>query len=362
MNIAVNTISEQLKNQIRDAAFDARAHKGEVLSADQRTHFKDKIKKLLRERDAVLVVHYYVDSELQILAEETGGCVSDSLEMARFGYEHPASTVVVAGVKFMGETAKILSPEKKILLVEDKADCSLDLGCPAEQFSAYCDQHPDREVVVYANTSAAVKARADWVATSSIALKLIKHLHEQGKKVLWAPDKYLGDYVQRQTGADMIMWDAACVVHEEFKATALQSLMKQQPDAKVLVHPESPADVIALADVVGSTSQLIQASKDLGAKKYIVATEMGIYHKMKQVAGAGIELMPAPTAGEGATCESCANCPWMKMNDLKKMANVLEYGSNEILIDEAVRKQAQVSLKRMVEFGKKAGVTGRSSH
>ena len=180
--------------------------------------------------------------------------------------------------------------------------------------------------------------------------------------MLWAPDKYLGDYVQRQTGADMIMWDAACVVHEEFKATALQSLMKQQPDAKVLVHPESPADVIALADVVGSTSQLIQASKDLGAKKYIVATEMGIYHKMKQVAGAGIELMPAPTAGEGATCESCANCPWMKMNDLKKMANVLEYGSNEILIDEAVRKQAQVSLKRMVEFGKKAGVTGRSSH
>ena len=362
MNIAINGISEQLKTQIRDAAFDARSHRGALLSDSEKTHYREKIKQLLIERDAVLVVHYYVDSELQILAEETGGCVSDSLEMARFGYEHPASTVVVAGVKFMGETAKILSPEKKILLVENDADCSLDLGCPAEQFSEFCDQHPDREVVVYANTSAAVKARADWVATSSIALKLIKHLHEQGKKVLWAPDKYLGDYVQRQTDADMIMWDAACVVHEEFKADALQALKKQLPEAKVLVHPESPADVIALADSVGSTSQLIQAAKDLGAKKYIVATEMGIYHKMKQVAGDDIELLPAPTAGEGATCESCANCPWMKMNDLAKMADVLENSQSEILIDEAVRKQAEVSLKRMVEFGKSAGVTGRSSH
>ncbi len=362
MNISINGISEQLKNEIRDAAFDARAHRGAMLSAEQRELYREKIKKLLVERDAVLVVHYYVDSELQILAEETGGCVSDSLEMARFGYEHPASTVVVAGVKFMGETAKILSPEKKILLVENDANCSLDLGCPAEQFSEFCDQHSDREVVVYANTSAAVKARADWVATSSIALKLIQHLHEEGKKVLWAPDKYLGDYVQRQTGADMLMWDAACVVHEEFKADALEALKKQQPDAKVLVHPESPADVIELADAVGSTSQLIQAAKDLGAKKYIVATEMGIYHKMKQVAGDDIELMPAPTAGEGATCESCANCPWMKMNDLQKMADVLENGGNEILIDEEIRKQAEVSLKRMVEFGKKMGVTGRSSH
>ena len=226
MNISINGISDQLKNQIRDAAFDARAHRGVTLSAEQREFYRKKIKKLLIERDAVLVVHYYVDSELQILAEETGGCVSDSLEMARFGYEHPASTVVVAGVKFMGETAKILSPEKKILLVEDDANCSLDLGCPAEQFSEFCDQHPDREVVVYANTSAAVKARADWVATSSIALKLIQHLHEEGKKVLWAPDKYLGDYVQRQTGADMLMWDAACVVHEEFKADALEALKK----------------------------------------------------------------------------------------------------------------------------------------
>jgi len=358
----MNGISDQLKTEIRDAAFDARAHKGAIFSSEQREIYRDKIKKLLIERDAVLVVHYYVDSELQILAEETGGCVSDSLEMARFGYEHPASTVVVAGVKFMGETAKILSPEKKILLVENDANCSLDLGCPSEQFSEFCDQHPDRKVVVYANTSAAVKARADWVATSSIALKLIKHLHEQGEKVLWAPDKYLGDYVQRQTGADMLMWDSACIVHEEFKADALQALKKQIPDAKVLVHPESPADVIELADAVGSTSQLIQAAKDLGAKKYIVATEMGIYHKMKQYAGDDIELMPAPTAGEGATCESCANCPWMKMNDLQKMADVLENGGNEILIDEQIRKQAEVSLKRMVEFGKKMGVTGRSSH
>lgn len=360
--MAVNGISDQLKAEIRNAALDARAHKGALLSDEERSHYRNKIKSLLKERDAVLVVHYYVDAELQILAEETGGCVSDSLEMARFGFEHPASTVVVAGVKFMGETAKILSPEKKILLVENQANCSLDLGCPAGQFSAFCDQHADRTVIVYANTSAAVKARADWVATSSIALKLIKHLHEQGEKVIWAPDKYLGDYVQRQTGADMLMWDAACVVHEEFKASALKALKIQIPEARVLVHPESPADVIALADAVGSTSQLIQAAADLGADKYIVATESGIYHKMKQAAGDHIELIPAPTAGEGATCESCANCPWMKMNDLKKMSDALEFGNGEILIEEGIRAQAEVSLKRMVEFGKQAGVTGRSSH
>ncbi len=323
------------------------------LDAAQTEALKATIKRKLKEQNAVLVAHYYVDGALQDLADETGGCVSDSLEMARFSDRHEAGTAIVAGVRFMGETAKILSPAKRILMVEREAECSLDLACPADEFSRFCDRHPGRTVVVYANTSAAVKARADWVVTSSIALKVIKHLHEQGEKIIWAPDKYLGDYVQRKTGADMLLWRASCVVHEEFKAEALQGLMKQHPGARVLVHPESPREVVALADVVGSTSQIINAAKELDATEFIVATESGIFHKMKEAAP-GKKFYEAPTAGEGATCESCAMCPWMKMNDLQRLDNILTLGSNEILIDEPVRKKAERSIRRMVEFGRRA--------
>lgn len=169
------------------------------LSIDEKAYYREKIKRLLKERNAVMVAHYYTDPEIQQLAEETGGCISDSLEMARFGAKHPASTLLVAGVRFMGETAKILSPEKTILMPTLQAECSLDLGCPVEEFNAFCDAHPDRTVVVYANTSAAVKARADWVVTSSIAVELIDHLDSLGEKIIWAPDKHLGCYVQKQT-------------------------------------------------------------------------------------------------------------------------------------------------------------------
>src|SRR5690606_22624693 len=164
-----------------------------LLEEGVRQVHRERIKALLKARDAVLVAHYYTDAEIQSLAEETGGCVSDSLEMARFGKEHPASTLVVAGVRFMGETAKILSPEKRVLMPELEADCSLDVGCPADEFARWCDAHPDRTVVVYANTSAAVKARADWVVTSSIAVDVIRHLAARGEKILWAPDRHLGE-------------------------------------------------------------------------------------------------------------------------------------------------------------------------
>jgi len=307
----------------------------------------------LRAQNAVLVAHYYVDSTLQDLADATGGCVSDSLEMARFGYRHPADTVIVAGVRFMGETAKILSPDKRILMVETRAECSLDLACPADAFAAFCDAHPERTVVVYANTSAAVKARADWVVTSSIARQVIAHLHARGEKILWAPDKYLGDYAQRETGADMLCWQGACVVHEEFKAAALQGLMKQHPRAQVLVHPESPPEVIALADVVGSTSQIIRAAAESEAEQFIVATESGIFHKMAEAAP-GKTFLEAPTAGDGATCESCAMCPWMKMNDLQRLDAVLTGGRGEIVIDPEIRAKAERAIRRMVEFGQAA--------
>jgi len=347
----MHTIPEPLQQRIDTVALQARGTRHERLSKDEHGAKIERIKKLLKELDAVLVAHYYVDGELQDLADESGGFVSDSLEMARFGYEHPASTVVVAGVRFMGETAKILSPHKRVLVVEKDAECSLDLGCPADEFNKFCDEHPDRTVVVYANTSAAVKARADWVVTSSIALKVAKYLHNKGEKILWAPDRYLGDYVQRMTGADMLMWQGSCVVHEEFKSEGLKQLKALYPNAAVLVHPESPPDVIALADRVGSTSQIVAAAKEMDNELFIVATEDGIFHKMREVAPQKI-FIPAPTAGEGATCKSCGHCPWMKMNDLARLVHVLETGENEVLIDEQIRVKAEKSLKRMVEFAR----------
>ena len=321
----------------------------EAVSPNQRLQLKDKIRRLLKEKGAVLVAHYYVDSDLQDLAEETGGCVSDSLEMARFGRDHAAQTLVVAGVRFMGETAKILSPNKTILMPDLDATCSLDLGCPVDEFSAFCDAHPDRTVVVYANTSAAVKARADWMVTSSIGLDIVAHLHAQGKKILWAPDRHLVSYKQKQTGAEMLLWQGSCLVHDEFKGIELELLKRDHPNAKILVHPESPAAVVALADVVGSTSQLIAATVSLDATEFIVATDNGILHKMRQAAP-GKVFIEAPTAGNSATCKSCAHCPWMAMNSLQNLADVLESGRNTILVDEAIRVKAVTCIDRMLDF------------
>ena len=310
---------------------------------------KAEIKAQLRAKDAVLIAHYYTDPMIQELAEETGGIVSDSLEMARFGNSHSAETLVVAGVKFMGETAKILTPHKRVLMPTLEATCSLDIGCPVDQFSAFCDQHPDRTVVVYANTSAAVKARADWVVTSSIALEVVDYLDSQGEKILWAPDKYLGNYVQKETGADMLLWDGSCIVHEEFKAKGIVDLKNIYPEAAVLVHPESPDSVVRLADVVGSTSQLIDAAMKLPNQKMIVATDQGIFYKMQQ-AVPDKELLVAPTGGSGATCRSCASCPWMGMNGLDNLLSCIENGTNEIFVDSKIAQQAILSLDRMMNF------------
>src|SRR6266702_1664189 len=294
----------------------------EAPSAEERRELKARIKRLLKERSAVLLAHYYVDPDIQDLAEETGGCVADSLEMARFG---------------------------RVLMPDLDATCSLDLGCPADEFSAFCDRHPERAVVVYANTSAAVKTRADWVVTSAIALEVVRHLHERGEKILWAPDRHLGAYVQSKTGADMLFWHGACVVHEEFKALELELLKKEHPRAKVLVHPESPAEVIELADAVGSTTQIIRAAQALDADEFIVATDNGMLHKLKM-------LMPerrfieAPTAGAGAACKSCAHCPWMAMNGLRNLAHALETCSNESHVDPEIGRLAYQPIDRMLAF------------
>jgi quinolinate synthase len=327
------------------------------LAPAEKEALRERIKRLLKEQNAMLVAHYYVDGDLQALAEETGGCVADSLEMARFGTTVAADTLVVCGVRFMGETAKILNPEKRVLMPTLQATCSLDEGCPADRFTAFCDAHPDHTVVVYANTSAAVKARADWVVTSSIALPIVKHLHQRGEKILWAPDKHLGHYVERMTGADMLLWPGACVVHEEFKSFALERLRRLHPKAAVLVHPESPDEVVDQADVVGSTTALIKAVRDLPNEEFIVATDEGIFWKMHQLAPHK-KLIAAPTAGEGATCESCAHCPWMAMNALQNLEQVLIRGDQEILIEAQIRERAVVSIRRMLDFAEEHGIGG----
>ncbi len=309
---------------------------------------------LLKAQDATIIAHYYVDASIQRLADETGGFVGDSLAMAQFGRKATASTLMVSGVRFMGESAKILSPEKRVLMPTLQAECSLDLGCPAEAFKQFCHENSDRTVVVYANTSAAVKALADWVVTSSNALDIVAHLDASGEKILWAPDRYLGNYIQRVTGADMLLWQGACVVHEEFKSQALAALRKQYPNAAVLVHPESPPAVIEQATVIGSTSRLIKATQELPNKQFIVATDRGIFYKMKQ-ASPDKEFIEAPTAGVGATCRSCGHCPWMAMNNLENLEHALLAGDNEIELTKEVIERARIPLERMVNFnnGKK---------
>ena len=321
------------------------------LRPDERVAAKARAAALLKQHGAVLVAHYYVDGDLQDLALETGGCVADSLEMARFGRDHAAQTLVVAGVRFMGESAKILSPEKRVLMPDLDATCSLDLGCPPDQFAAFCDAHPDRTVVVYANTSAAVKARADWMVTSSCALAIVQHLKDQGQKVLWAPDRHLGRYIQQATGADTLLWNGACIVHDEFKGLELELLKAEHPGAMVLVHPESPESVVRQADVVGSTTQLLDAVRTLDAPAFIIATDNGLMHRMRQEAP-GKLLLEAPTAGNSATCKSCAHCPWMAMNALQGVISCLETGAGEVHVDEPVRRQALGCIDRMLAFVK----------
>jgi len=345
MSIAQEKL-EQIRVQVQSHL---KSRPSPALTAARREALESTIRGHLHANNAVIVAHYYTAPEIQALAEATGGCVSDSLEMARFGRDHPAETLIVAGVRFMGETAKILTPDKRVLMPTLEATCSLDEGCPIDEFSAFCDAHPEREVVVYANTSAAVKARADWVVTSSIALDVAEHLAAQDKAIIWAPDRHLGDYVQRESGADILLWDGACIVHEEFKARGILDLKHVHPDAAVLVHPESPASVIELADHVGSTTQIIRAAEEMPQNTFIVATDQGIFYKLQQAAP-DKQFIIAPTAGPGATCRSCANCPWMAMNDLEAMATVFDQPDNEVHVAPDLAQRAMRPLERMLAF------------
>jgi len=354
-------IPRQLTARINQLALDA--DRPVPLGAEQKSLLKNQIKQLLVKHNAQLVAHYYVDADLQALAEETGGVVADSLEMANFGAQSAADLLVVCGVRFMGETAKLLSPEKTVLMPDLQATCSLDVGCPADEFAQFCAQYPDHKVVVYANTSVEVKALADWVVTSGNALQIVRHLKAQGDKIIWAPDQHLGHWIEQETGVEMIRWMGHCIVHDEFKAFELEQLKQRYPDAKVLVHPESAAAVVALADVVGSTKVLINAVQSLPDQQFIVATDQGIFYKMQQLAPHK-QLIVAPTDSKAKQCISCANCPWMGINSLTNLAAVLTYFDNqdastknhEIILDESKRQQALLALNRMLAFSREHGL------
>ena len=349
----VPNIPIELADEIRTKALSA--SRPRQLSPEQREELFERITNLLSERNAVLITHYYVDEQLQILTDATGGYVGDSLGMADYGNRHPANMLVVVGVRFMGETAKILNPEKHVVMPDLAAECSLDLSCPISSFDAFCNQHPDRTVVVYANTSAAVKARSDWVVTSSNAVDIVAYLHERGEKIIFAPDRHLGHYVQEKTGADILNWQGFCVVHDEFKASELRRLMQEHPDAEVIAHPESPAEVLSLANAIGSTTQLINAAKASKAKTLIVATDFGLFHKMHEAAPEK-QLLAVPTGGSSASCVSCAHCPWMAINSLDNLAAVLENSAGHAIeIEESIRKRALVPIERMLEFSRSQG-------
>lgn len=348
MIVHISPTADKQRQHLVDSGI-RRTYQPESMTKNQHKERCDEIKQLLHDKNAVIVAHYYTDPAIQDIALATGGCVADSLAMARFSYEHKATTLMVAGVRFMGETAKILAPNKRVLMPTLDANCSLDIGCPIDDFKEFCQSYPDRKVVVYANTSAAVKAMADWVVTSSNAVDIVDYLDASGEKILWAPDKYLGDYVARKTGADLLSWNGSCVVHEEFKASGLKNMLHLYPEAKVLAHPEAPHEVLALADGIGSTAQIIDFAKIMPAEEFIVATDKALLYGLRQSLPHK-SFIHAPTAGEGASCKSCARCPWMAMNGLQNLAHSLRHGDNEITLDAELINSARLPLERMINF------------
>jgi len=307
------------------------------------------IEDLKKELNAVVLAHYYQVDEVQDVADFIG----DSLDLSRKAAETDADVIVFCGVHFMAETAKILSPHKQVLLPDMLAGCSLADSAPAEEFKQFVDAHPDHLVVNYVNSSAAVKALTDYCVTSSNAVQVIESLPKD-REIIFGPDKFLGDWVRRETGRDMLLWEGSCEVHEIFSEQAIWQLKQEHPEAVVLVHPECPAAVRDLGDVVGSTKKLLQAVKDGDPKgTYLVVTEPGIIHKMRETAPEATFLMaPAETVGsEQGSCTSCNTCPHMKRNTLEKLYLCMKHRSPEILLDEEIIRRARVPIERMLRIG-----------
>ena len=314
--------------------------KDEVLSDNA---FFDKALELIKKHNALLIAHYYTSPIMQKLCEMSGGFIGDSLEMARVGKESDKDFIIVAGVRFMGETAVILSPNKTIVMPDLNAECSLDLCCREDDLIKAKKEHPNATVVAYANTSAAVKAQSDWIVTSSLAVDLAKYLSMKNEEILWVPDRHLGSYIQRMTDADVNCWPGRCIVHDAFEENAISFVRKEHPKALLLVHPEAPYSVVKAADYVGSTSQILAFAKNSKESEFIIATERNIFYKLQKAC-------PDKTFIDGY-CLSCANCPWMELNTIQKLIDCLENPQkHQVLVDDTIRNGALKPLQRMLDF------------
>ncbi len=312
------------------------------LKLDPSLNIIEEIKRLKTEKNAVILAHYYQVPEIQDIADYVG----DSLGLSQMASKTSADIIVFAGVHFMAETAKILNPSKKVLLPDLNAGCSLAESCSGEDLKAFRDQHPDHIVVTYINTSADVKVYSDLVCTSSNAEKIINSIPKD-QKIIFAPDKNLGKYIMERTGRDMLLWDGACVVHEAFSLDKIVALYNQHPGAKIIAHPESESHILRVASYVGSTAGMIDFVKQDNAQKFIVATEAGILHKMKQEVPEK-ELIAAP-AKEDNTC-ACSECAFMRLNTLEKLYLCLKHELPEVTVDPEISKKALLPIERMMEI------------
>ncbi len=302
---------------------------------------------LRKEKDAIILAHFYQDEEIQDIADFVG----DSLALAQWAAKTTNKIIVLCGVHFMGETAKILSPDKKVLIPDLEAGCSLADSCPANEFEEFINDHPNHQVISYVNTTAAVKALTDIVVTSSNAKEIVDSL-PYDEKIIFGPDKNLGDYINRVTGRNMVLWDGACHVHEQFSLEKILELKSKYPDALILAHPECKKYILALADHVGSTSSILKFATQSVNNKFIVVTEAGIMHELKKQNPDKI-FIPAPP--EDAAC-ACNECSYMKKNTLEKLYLCLKNETPEIIIEEELRKRAVMPINRMLEISEQYGL------
>ena len=306
------------------------------------------INRMREEKDAIILAHYYQEGNIQDIADFVG----DSLALSQEAAKTKASIIVFAGVHFMAETAKILSPAKKVLIPDLNAGCSLADSCPTNEFTEFRNRYPDHIVISYVNTTAEIKALSDIVCTSSNAMGIVKSIPAD-QKIIFAPDRNLGNYIKSVTGRDMVIWEGSCHVHEEFSLERILEIKREHPDARIIAHPECKKPILLVADHIGSTSALLKYTKEDSASRYIVATESGIIHQMKK-ASPYKEFMPAPPLD--ASC-ACNDCNFMKLITLKKIYNCLKYEKPEVQVSEEIQKKAVSSIKRMLELTKKLGIT-----
>ena len=311
------------------------------------SELNDRIKQMQKAKNAVILAHYYQEPEVQDIADFVG----DSLALAQEAVKTTADIIVLAGVHFMAETAKILNPSKKVLVPDPQAGCSLADSCPAAGFKIFVDAHPEHTVISYVNTTAAVKALTDIVCTSSNAVQIVESLPKD-EKIIFGPDRNLGNYIKSLTHRDMLIWDGACHVHEEFSLEKILELKVKHPNAKILAHPECQKPVLIAADHIGSTASLLQFSKTDTATEYIVATESGILHQMQKSEPEKL-FIPAPP--KDSSC-ACNDCKYMKLVTLQKIYDCLANESNQILLDEKLRLQAEKPIRRMLEISEKLGL------